>query len=107
VVTLDEVHEAEDRFSHSTGRRVKYSKPHPYSLLRVIQEIGIPRPRCGYVGDVVDDILAANALKERFQITAIISMSARENRKAGREFFIKAGADQVITNPKDLLQLVS
>jgi HAD superfamily phosphatase len=107
VVTLDEVLEEEDRFFHSTGRRVKYSKPHPYSLFRVIQEVGIPSPRCGYVGDVVDDLLAVKALKERFQITAIISMSTRGNRQAVRESFLKAGADQVITNPKELPLLVS
>ena len=106
VVTLDEVNEEEDRFFHSTGRSLKYSKPHPYSLLRVIQEIGLPSPRCGYVGDVVDDILAVKALKKRFQITAIISMSTRGNRRRMKESFLKAGADQVITNPKELPQLV-
>ena len=58
VVTLDECMEEEARIFRSTGRQMRFSKPHPYSLLRVIQEIGIPNPQCGYVGDVVDDMLA-------------------------------------------------
>jgi phosphoglycolate phosphatase-like HAD superfamily hydrolase len=35
VVTLDECMEEEARILRSTGRQMRYSKPHPYSLLRV------------------------------------------------------------------------
>ena len=106
VVTLDECTEEEFRVFRSAGRRVKFSKPHPYSLLRVIREIGIPAPRCGYVGDVVDDILAAQAVKKKFPMLAIGFLSSKKQRKALKESLLKAGADLLIENPKDLLRLI-
>jgi phosphoglycolate phosphatase-like HAD superfamily hydrolase len=84
-----------------------YLKPHPYSLLRVVQEIGIPNPRCGYVGDVVDDMAAAQAAKKTLQILAIGFLSGRRRRGVMEESLIRAGADLVIENPKELLLLIS
>lgn len=106
VVTLDECLEEENRIFNSTGRRVNFSKPHPYSLLRVVQEIGIPYPRCGYVGDVVDDMLAAKAAKKELSILAIGFLRGRPNQKATKESLSRAGADLVIENPKELLQFI-
>jgi HAD superfamily hydrolase (TIGR01548 family) len=106
VVTLDECMEEEARILRSTGRRMRFSKPHPYSLLRVIQEIGIPNPQCGYVGDVVDDMLAARAVKNKLQIVAIGFLSGHSKLKAFKESLFRAGADLVIENPKDLLRLI-
>jgi HAD superfamily hydrolase (TIGR01548 family) len=106
VVTLDECMEEEARSFHSIGRRMRFSKPHPYSLLRVIQEIGISNPQCGYVGDAVDDMLAAQAAKNKLQIVAIGFLSGHSRPKAFKESLFKAGADFVIENPKDLLQLI-
>jgi len=106
VVTLDECMEEEARILHSTGKRVNYSKPHPYSLLRVVQEIGIPDPRCGYVGDVVDDMVAAQAAKKTLQILAIGFLSGRRRRSAMKGSLIRAGADLVIENPRNLLHIV-
>ena len=107
VVTLDECTEEEARILHPTGKRMDYSKPHPYSLLRVVQEIGIPDPRCGYVGDVVDDMVAAQAAKKTLQILAIGFLSGRRRRGVMKESLIRAGADLVIENPKELLRFVS
>ena len=107
VVTLDECMEEEARVLHSTGKRMKYSKPHPYSLLRVVQEIGIQDPRCGYVGDVVDDMAAAQAAKKTLQILAIGFLSGRRRRSVMKASLLRAGADLVIESPKELLRLVS
>jgi len=102
VVTLDECHEEEIRIFRTTGRRVNYTKPHPYSLLRVVQEIGIPNPRCGYVGDVVDDMLAAGAAKKELDILAIGFLQGEAKNKATRDSLLKAGADLIIENCWDL-----
>jgi len=67
VVTLDECMEEEKRIFRSTGKICPRSKPHPYSILMAVREIKIPNPRCGYVGDVVDDILAARAAKKEWR----------------------------------------
>jgi len=107
IVTLDECLEEEVRIFSTTGRRMSLLKPHPYSLQRVVQEIGIPHPDCGYVGDVVDDMLAAQAAKKRLQVVAIGFVSAPGKRKVFKDLLFRAGADCVIENPKDLVQLAT
>jgi phosphoglycolate phosphatase-like HAD superfamily hydrolase len=107
VVTLDECEEEEARIFHTTGRRVKYTKPHPYSLLRVAQETGIPNPRCGYVGDVVDDMLAARAAKKELDILAIGFLHGEKKDKTIKDSLLKAGPDLIIQNPRALLQFLS
>jgi phosphoglycolate phosphatase-like HAD superfamily hydrolase len=106
VVTLDECMEEEARFFRSTGRRMRFSKPHPYSLLRVTQEIDIPNPQCGYVGDVVDDMLAAQTAKKKLRMLAIGFLVGQKKGKAVKESLFRAGADLVIESPRDLLRLI-
>jgi HAD superfamily hydrolase (TIGR01548 family) len=106
VVTLDECDEEGKRIFRSTGKKIQCSKPHPYSILRAVREIAIPNPRCGYVGDVVDDISAARAAKKRLQILAIGFIGGHPNRKAAKESLLRAGADLVIESPKELLRLL-
>lgn len=107
VVTLDECVEEENRILRSTGKKIKCSKPHPYSILKAIQEIGLPHPSCGYVGDVVDDMVAAQRAKKDLNLLAIGLLSSQQNKKNAREALINAGADRVIRNPKELLCSVS
>ncbi|MCX8117303.1 MAG: HAD family hydrolase [Desulfobacterota bacterium] len=106
VVTLDECQEEERRIYRETGRRVQRTKPHPYSLLKVIEEIGISRPRCGYVGDVVDDMRAARAAGKSSQMTAIGFLRGRHHRPTLREALLKAGADLLIESPEELLRRI-
>lgn len=107
VVTLDECEKEELHILHSTGRKVKLSKPHPYSILRTVREIGIHNPQCGYVGDVVDDMLAVRAAKKELSIVAIGFLGGRRNRKIMKKSLLHAGADLLIKNPKELLKFIS
>jgi len=107
VVTLNECEAEEDCIFLSTGKKIECSKPHPYSILRVVQEIGIPNPTYAYVGDVVDDRLAAQAARKHLQILAIGFLSGHRSKKIERESLIRAGADLVIENPKELLRFAS
>jgi HAD superfamily hydrolase (TIGR01548 family) len=104
MVTLDECQEEETRIFRTTGRRVKYTKPHPYSLLRVVQEINIPYPQCGYVGDAVDDILAARAAKKNLDILAIGFPHGGKKDESVKDSLLKAGADLIVENPRGLLR---
>ena len=104
IVTLDESMEEEGRIFERTGKRVNRSKPHPFPLLRAIQEIGLSKPRCGYVGDVVDDILAARAAKRRLPMLAIGFLSGPKI-KTMEEALLQAGSDRVIRHPRELLSL--
>jgi HAD superfamily hydrolase (TIGR01548 family) len=107
VVTLDESMEQEDRIFRSTGKRMKCSKPHPYPILKAVEEMGMSHPRCGYVGDVVDDMAAARAAKKHLEMIAVGFISGHANREVMKDSLKKAGADLVIENPKKLLRLVS
>lgn len=107
VVTLDECKQEERRIFRSTGKKITCSKPHPYSILRAVREIGIPDPQCGYVGDVVDDIRAAHAAQKELNITAIGFLGTPSNRKVMKEAFIRVGADLIIKDPKDLLRFIT
>lgn len=105
LITLDDCEKEERRILQIEGKRVKYSKPSPYPILRAVQEFRLHQPKCAYVGDVVDDILAARSAKKELEILAIgfISNPKENNMK---ESLIKAGADLVIEDPKDLLQFL-
>jgi HAD superfamily hydrolase (TIGR01548 family) len=107
VVTLDECLEEETRILRSTGKRVNLLKPHPYSLLRVAQEIGTPNPQCRYVGDVVDDMLAAKAARSQLDILAIGFLHEGKRDKTVKDSLLKAGADLIIENPRALSQYLS
>jgi len=107
VVTLNECDEEEARIFHGTGRRVKFTKPHPYSLLRVVQEINIPYPQCGYVGDVVDDMLAARAARKELDILAIGFLHGGKKDETVKDSLLKAGADLIVENPRGLLQALT
>ena len=106
VVTLEECEEEENRIFRSIGKRIKCSKPNPYSILKTILEIGISNPRCGYVGDTVDDMQAARAVKKDLSMLAIGFIKRHRNKKAARELLLGAGADLVIQNPEELLCLI-
>jgi phosphoglycolate phosphatase-like HAD superfamily hydrolase len=59
------------------------------------------------VGDVVDDMAAARAAKKHLEVVAVGFIAGHRQRKAARESLLKASADLVIENPKELLRLVS
>ncbi|OGP95278.1 MAG: hypothetical protein A2157_13860 [Deltaproteobacteria bacterium RBG_16_47_11] len=107
VVTLDECTDEENRIFRSTGKKIKCSKPYPYPVLKAVEEIGISNPRCGYVGDVVDDIAAARAAKRDLSILAVGFIKGHAKRKVMKDSLIKAGADLVIERPEELLSLIS
>ena len=106
IVTLEECEGEERRILKKTGARVKRTKPHPYSILRVARETGSDRLRCGYIGDVVDDMHAARAAKKTVDIIAIGFTRGQSNKKSAKEALFKAGADRVIEKPEEVLRLI-
>ena len=107
IVTLDECAAEETRLFRITGKKVKRTKPHPYPLLRVIREIGLPHPRSAYVGDVVDDMLAARNAGRKDPVVPIGFVFRSGKEKSLADSLRKAGAHLVIQQPKDLLRLIS
>jgi phosphoglycolate phosphatase-like HAD superfamily hydrolase len=107
IVTLDECAAEETRLFRITGKKVKRTKPHPYPLLRVIREMGFLHPRSAYVGDVVDDILAARNAGKKVSVVPLGFVFRQTKGKSLADSLRKAGAHVVIEQPKDLLRLVS
>ena len=105
VVTLDECETEEARLLGVSKKRVKLTKPHPYSILKAIEQIGIPNLLCGYIGDVVDDMRAAQAAKKYFSMLAIGFLRSGKTEPVMMEALLRAGADCIIKNPRELLQL--
>jgi HAD superfamily hydrolase (TIGR01548 family) len=105
IITLDECEKEEARLLMATGKKVKLTKPHPYSILRVIKEIGISNPQCGYVGDVVDDMMAAKAARKESNMLAIGFLGNPPHRREREKSLLQAGADLLIKTPDDLLRL--
>lgn len=106
VVTLDECKEEEERVYLSTGKRRTFSKPHPYELLRVISDLRLSNPRCGYIGDTVDDIRAAMAARKKVPMLAIGYLGSSPKKSSLRESLLQAGADVVISKPHELFKWI-
>jgi HAD superfamily hydrolase (TIGR01548 family) len=103
IVTLDECEEEEKRIFRSTGKQLQCSKPNSYSIMRVVREIGIPNPHCGYVGDVVDDMVAARAAAKNLPVLAIGFVGGHPDKKSAKESLLRAGADVIIQKAEELL----
>jgi HAD superfamily phosphatase len=107
IVTLDECEKEEARLLMVSKKRVKLTKPHPYSILKAIEKIGLPNPRCGYIGDTVDDMTAIRSAKKYVNIAAIGFLASRINRKKIKKSLLQAGADFLIEKPQHLIDLIS
>lgn len=106
IVTLEDCMEEEIRFYERKGKRISLTKPHPYPILKVVKEIGLKNPRCGYIGDVVDDMIAARRAKRYIDIVAIGFISQKKGKNLIKNSLVQAGADMICEKPKDLLQLI-
>jgi HAD superfamily hydrolase (TIGR01548 family) len=107
VVTLDECEQEEANLLRSTGKKIKLSKPHPFSILKVVEETGLSNPKCAYIGDTVDDIRTAKAARKQLDILAVGFVSSHAKRKEGKASLLHAGADLILENPKELLHITS
>lgn len=106
IITLDECQKEEQRVYREMKKRVSLSKPNPFPILKAIRNIGLKNPVCGYIGDVVDDIIAANRAKKFFNLIAIGFLSKKRGRNLIKDSLTKAGADIIIEKPDDLLKLI-
>jgi phosphoglycolate phosphatase-like HAD superfamily hydrolase len=59
------------------------------------------------VGDVVDDMLAARAARKELDIFAIGFLHGEKGDKTMQDSLLKAGADLIVENPRDLLHVLT
>lgn len=98
VVTHDDVAREERR------RAQTLRKPHPFSLLAAARRL--KRKSFLYVGDLPDDVRAANAAKKTLPFRSSGVLYAQTDPAGIRAEFKKLGADFIVRRPADLLRLL-
>jgi len=79
-------------------------KPHPFPVLACAQKIG--KRSFTYVGDLPDDIRAANGSKAKIKIVSCGVLYGQDHAREAEREFKKAHADLMIKRPADLLSAV-
>ncbi len=106
LVAYEEIVAEEARISAAEGHPVALGKPHPYTLYEAVRRIKTGPARCAYVGDTLDDVRAANAAKAEMDFVSIGCLAPAADKQAMRREFERAGADLVVEQPDDLVDLV-
>jgi HAD superfamily hydrolase (TIGR01548 family) len=94
MTTMDDVKKEERE------KKESLRKPHPFSLLKTAQALG-PKKKFLYVGDLPDDVLAANRAKSHISIRSVAFpmlssnpfQATKELELVKPDFFIKTPAD--------------
>lgn len=99
VTTMDEVKKEERE------KKESLRKPHPFSLIRTVQAMG-PKKHFLYVGDLPDDVLAANRAKHTVSIaSAAFPMMAIDPFHALKELE-EAKPDFVLKTPSEICRIL-
>lgn len=104
VITLDDSTREEEKIFLERGERVSLKKPNPYMLDQIPKMIERSFGECYYLGDMPDDMQAARASQNGYRGVGVI-LGATEPENLRREL-LQAGADFVVTNPGELLDLL-
>ena len=91
IYTLDDCLQEEERIFAEKGEKVSLSKPHPFMLNAIADDLKDKFAGYYYVGDMPDDMLAA--ANSRFEFKSIGIMVSAPDRSALENELKKAGAD--------------
>jgi phosphoglycolate phosphatase-like HAD superfamily hydrolase len=64
------------------------------------------RVRCAYVGDLPDDIEAANRAKSEIDIMSVGCLGPYMDKERARKRFLEMGADLIIDGINDIVRLI-
>lgn len=107
LVAHEDKEQAEQELFEESGQRVSLSKPHPFTVLEAVRRITSERVRCAYIGDVPDDVRAANAAGQEMDFVSIGCLAIARDKEVLRKEFRCAGADVIVDHPNELLGLIS
>jgi HAD superfamily hydrolase (TIGR01548 family) len=82
------------------------AKPAPWSLLEAASRLHPTPARSAYVGDSVDDVLAAKAASQSVPFLAIATLASVHNKTAMRKLFEEKRADMIIGHPDRLKDII-
>lgn len=98
MTTMDEVKKAEQEKQHALR------KPHPFSLLETAKKIGQDKTFF-YVGDLPDDIMAAERAKEFLNIRSVAFPAFANNPQEAEAKIKKCNPDFLIKKTSDLFRI--
>jgi phosphoglycolate phosphatase-like HAD superfamily hydrolase len=99
ITTMDEVKRAERE------KKESLRKPHPYSVIRTAEALG-PKLHYLYIGDLPDDVLAANRAKHSISIrSAAFPLMAADPFRAIKEIE-SSQPDYILKTPSDLCKIL-
>jgi len=101
VTTINEVKIAEAKMKKSLR------KPHPYSVIETAKKLKAEKLKCLYVGDLPDDIMAAEKAKEALNIESVGFPWYGATPKETILEMKKAGMDHLIKRPSELVTLAT
>ncbi len=99
LTTMDEVKKAERE------KKESLRKPHPFSLIQTAKKIGAKK-KFLYIGDLPDDILAANQAKEALSICSAGFTSLASNPFQASKEMEQVQPDFSLKTPSDLASLL-
>ena len=105
VLTLDDCQRAERIKQAEDGRRVSYSKPHPFMLDAIAEAHADSVSKCYYIGDMPDDMTAA--LRSKYGYTGIGFIATAPKKNKLKQALREAGASHVLDNFEDLLAILN
>jgi HAD superfamily phosphatase len=107
IVTHDDKEIVEQKIYQETGEKISLGKPHPYTLLTAVKAIANHPVKCAYIGDLPDDVKAANAAKSEIDFVSIGCLEVAEDRQLMQEQFTQVGADIILDHPDQLWDLIN
>jgi HAD superfamily hydrolase (TIGR01548 family) len=106
LVTLEDCEAEQERILALEGKRVNVFKPNPFSIIQAVRQIDPGRVRCAYVGDLPDDVEAANRAKKEIDIISVGCLGPYRDKERARQRFLEMGADLMINGVDDLVSLI-
>ncbi|UCD71501.1 MAG: HAD family hydrolase [Syntrophobacterales bacterium] len=106
LVTLEDCEAEQERIFTLKGKRMNLFKPNPFSIIKAVGQISQGRVRCAYVGDIPDDIEAANRAKREIDIIAMGCLGSHMDKDRARKRFLEMGADLIIEGVDDLVSFI-
>jgi phosphoglycolate phosphatase-like HAD superfamily hydrolase len=104
IYTLDDCLREEQSVLEESGQNVSLSKPHPYMLDAIAENISGPINEYYYVGDMPDDMLAAKNSRTGFKGIGILISAA--DKKSLQRSLTQAGADHIVEDFNALLKIL-
>jgi HAD superfamily hydrolase (TIGR01548 family) len=106
LVTLEDCEAEGERILKLNGKRLNLFKPNPFSIIKAVRMINPGRVRCAYVGDLPDDIEAANRAKSEIDSISVGCLGTYRDKERARQRFSDMGADLIIDGVNDLVRLI-